>query len=276
MGGLCQAALWRTRRCARLPVPLHSPDRYCQQPARRLRRRAREFKWRDYRAKADNRYKLMTLDVDEFIRRFLIHVLPDGFHRIRHYGLFANGGRAENIARARRLLNVPAPQKAASNADGTGTVSRRHSRILVLAAAAGWSSLSSSNPGARRGVTRRFQIRSTAHDRHRPLTTLQCCSQLSLVVDRQRACSADDRSRAPAHSRGDGDRNSFIASPAPATASSGNRPPLAITTPTSQPIARGSQIPIAPGRRTVVPMPARGFLPRGLSDACHQARRTAK
>jgi hypothetical protein len=78
------------------------------------------FKWKDYRAKADNRYKLMTLDVDEFIRRFLIHVLPDGFHRIRHYGLFANGGRAENIARARRLLNAPAPQKAASDADGTG------------------------------------------------------------------------------------------------------------------------------------------------------------
>src|SRR5215813_4951798 len=84
-----------------------------------------------------------------------------------------------------------------------GTVSRRHSGILVLAAAAEWSSLTSSNPGARRDLTPRFQIRSTAHDRHRPLTTLQCCSQLSLVVDRQRACSADDRSRAPAHSRGD-------------------------------------------------------------------------
>ena len=78
------------------------------------------FKWKDYRAKDDNRYKLMTRDVDEFIRRFLIHVLPHGFHRIRHYGLFANGGRAENIARARQLLNVPAPQIAASDADGTG------------------------------------------------------------------------------------------------------------------------------------------------------------
>src|SRR6516164_4329826 len=101
-----------------------------------------------------------------------------------------------------------------------------------------------------------------------PLTTLQCCSQLSLVVDRQRACSADDRNRAPAHCRGDGDRNSFIASPGPATASSGSRPHLAVTTPASQPIARRSQIPIAPARRTVVPVPARGFLPRGLSDAC--------
>jgi hypothetical protein len=67
------------------------------------------FKWTDYRAKADARYKLMTLDADEFIRRFLIHVLPDGFHRIRHYGLFANANRAHNIALARRLLGVPDP-----------------------------------------------------------------------------------------------------------------------------------------------------------------------
>ncbi|HEY1431817.1 MAG TPA: IS91 family transposase [Stellaceae bacterium] len=78
------------------------------------------FKWKDYRAKADARYKLMTLDADEFIRRFLIHVLPDGFHRIRHYGLFANGGRAENIAQARQLLNIAAPQNAPSDADSTG------------------------------------------------------------------------------------------------------------------------------------------------------------
>jgi hypothetical protein len=48
----------------------------------------------------------LTLDVDEFIRRFLIHVLPDGFHRIRHYGLLANANRADNIALARRLLGV--------------------------------------------------------------------------------------------------------------------------------------------------------------------------
>jgi Putative transposase len=65
------------------------------------------FKWKDYRANERERAKVMTLAVDEFIRRFLIHVLPSGFHRIRHYGLFANGGRTENIARARQLLNVP-------------------------------------------------------------------------------------------------------------------------------------------------------------------------
>jgi hypothetical protein len=68
------------------------------------------FKWKDYRAKGRDRQKLMTLATDEFIRRFLIHVLPQGFHRIRHYGLFANGRRAENLARARQLLDLPAPQ----------------------------------------------------------------------------------------------------------------------------------------------------------------------
>jgi hypothetical protein len=75
------------------------------------------FKWKDYRAKADNRYQLMTLDVDEFIRRFLIHVLPDGFHRIRHYGLFANANRAANIALARRLLGVPHPAPSSADSD---------------------------------------------------------------------------------------------------------------------------------------------------------------
>jgi hypothetical protein len=70
------------------------------------------FKWKDYRANGRERHKVMTLETDEFIRRFLIHVLPSGFHRIRHYGLFANGGRAENLARARDLLDVsPQPDK---------------------------------------------------------------------------------------------------------------------------------------------------------------------
>ncbi len=68
------------------------------------------FKWKDYRAKRRERYKTMTLTAHEFIRRFLIHVLPQGFHRIRHYGLFANGGRVRNIARARQLLAMPPPE----------------------------------------------------------------------------------------------------------------------------------------------------------------------
>jgi len=65
------------------------------------------FKWKDYRVDGPERYKLMTLDTHEFIRRFLMHVLPQGFHRIRYYGLFASSKRADNIARARELLAVP-------------------------------------------------------------------------------------------------------------------------------------------------------------------------
>ena len=64
------------------------------------------FRWKDYRAKGHTRYKTMTLAADEFMRRFLLHVLPSGFHRIRHYGLIANGGRTENLAKVRALLHV--------------------------------------------------------------------------------------------------------------------------------------------------------------------------
>ena len=65
------------------------------------------FRWKDYRRDQPNRWQTMTLHPFEFIRRFLMHVLPKGFHRIRHYGLFANGNRAANIARLRELLSVP-------------------------------------------------------------------------------------------------------------------------------------------------------------------------
>jgi len=77
------------------------------------------FKWKDYRAKQRERQKIMTLATDEFIRRFLIHVLPKGLHRIRHYGLFAKSACAANIARARELLALAKPQdeQAAGVAD---------------------------------------------------------------------------------------------------------------------------------------------------------------
>jgi hypothetical protein len=67
------------------------------------------FKWKNYRVKEQNRHRTMTLTKDEFIRRFLLHVLPSGFHRIRHYGLTANTGRKKNLAKARQLLNVKVP-----------------------------------------------------------------------------------------------------------------------------------------------------------------------
>ena len=77
------------------------------------------FKVKDYRIEGPGRYKTMTLDAHEFIRRFLIHVLPKGFHRIRHYGLLASGVKANNLALARKLLDTappaPEPEDAASD-----------------------------------------------------------------------------------------------------------------------------------------------------------------
>src|ERR1700723_1607990 len=73
------------------------------------------FRWKDYRAEGRERQKIMTLATAEFIRRFLIHVLPSGSHRIRHYGLLASGTRADNIAKACRLLDVPAEQHEAAD-----------------------------------------------------------------------------------------------------------------------------------------------------------------
>jgi hypothetical protein len=66
------------------------------------------FRWKDYRAKGRTRYKTMTLGAHEFMRRFLLHVLPGGFHRIRHYGLLANPVRRQNLAKIRELLHVTA------------------------------------------------------------------------------------------------------------------------------------------------------------------------
>ena len=66
------------------------------------------FRWKDYRIKSGDRQKIMRLATTEFIRRFLIHVLPDGFHRIRHYGLLASATRKANIAKARALLGAEA------------------------------------------------------------------------------------------------------------------------------------------------------------------------
>jgi hypothetical protein len=78
------------------------------------------FKYKDYRIEGPDRYKVMTLSTDEFIRRFLMHVLPNGFHRIRHYGLFAKSARADNIARVRALLDAAAQYQADdAHADNT-------------------------------------------------------------------------------------------------------------------------------------------------------------
>jgi hypothetical protein len=73
------------------------------------------FSWKDYRHQ--DRQKLMTLSADEFIRRFLLHVLPQGFHRIRYYGLLGNRHRAEKLARCRELLAMPPPEPVQDQAE---------------------------------------------------------------------------------------------------------------------------------------------------------------
>jgi hypothetical protein len=69
------------------------------------------FTWKDYRD--HNRQKVMTVAADEFIRRFLLHVLPEGFHRIRYYGFLGNRHRAQKLARCRELLGMAAPEHQA-------------------------------------------------------------------------------------------------------------------------------------------------------------------
>ncbi|MBB5539726.1 transposase [Rhizobium giardinii] len=73
------------------------------------------FRWKDYRT--GGRQKVMILDAHEFIRRFLLHTVPDGFHRIRHYGLLANGHRQLKLDQCRSLLNVPPPEQPAKEPD---------------------------------------------------------------------------------------------------------------------------------------------------------------
>ena len=74
-----------------------------------LDKRGVTFRYKDYRRDGQARYRMMTLSADEFIRRFLLHVLPKGFHRIRHYGLLASASCKANIARAKQLMDAPMP-----------------------------------------------------------------------------------------------------------------------------------------------------------------------
>jgi hypothetical protein len=75
------------------------------------------FRWKDYRENGDHKNKIMKVAVGEFMRRFLLHVLPDGFHRIRHYGLFANGHRANKLVLCRTLLDVPIAESDHTDCD---------------------------------------------------------------------------------------------------------------------------------------------------------------
>jgi len=86
------------------------------------------FRWKDYRIKSGDRQKVMRLATPEFIRRFLIHVLPDGFHRIRHYGLLVSATRKANIRTIRALLYQNDPRLAVRSAPRTARHSRARAR----------------------------------------------------------------------------------------------------------------------------------------------------
>jgi hypothetical protein len=88
------------------------------------------FRWKDYRHAG--RRKVMTLGAGEFMRRFLLHVLPPGFHRIRHFGFLANGARAARLGLCRHLLAAPVPDKGASVGDTASSVTGAGSTTVAF------------------------------------------------------------------------------------------------------------------------------------------------
>src|SRR6202166_569947 len=111
---LRQAAVRRSESRARLSVAVYAPRRHLEPSPDRSRPTQRHVQGQELQDRRPGRYTTMTLDVGEFTRRFLIHVLPKGFHRIRHYGLFASANRVETIARVRELLELATPAAEAA------------------------------------------------------------------------------------------------------------------------------------------------------------------
>src|SRR5215813_8447716 len=119
------------------------------------------FRGKDYRQSGRHKSKVMCLDVGEFMRRFLLHVLPSGFHRIRHYGLFANGHRTDKLALCRNLLDLPSVPTDCKNDDDNSPNTPSHEprpcpccggRMIIIEI---WAALPPvSRPQARRLMTR--------------------------------------------------------------------------------------------------------------------------
>ena len=128
------------------------------------------FRWKDCRAKGRTRHKTMTLTAEEFMRGFLLHVLPCGFHRIRHYGLLANAGRRPNLARARELLGATPPDEPRTIPSAPEAAALSTTPPPASCAAAADRRCASSRPSL--GVRRSARHRRTgqAHDR----ASIQC------------------------------------------------------------------------------------------------------
>jgi len=120
------------------------------------------FSYKDYRVEGPGRYKAMTLKPGEFIRRFLMHVLPKGFHRIRHCGLLASGTKTETIARARQLIAAATPVQTA-----------QEQQAPERAAAANKPTHQCPCCGARMNIIETFKRGSTPRYRPPPPTTVR-------------------------------------------------------------------------------------------------------
>src|SRR5262245_46578947 len=215
------------------------------------------FKAKDYRIEGPGRYTTMTLATGEFIRRFLLHVLPKGFHRIRHYGLLAGTAKADMVAKVRQLLCLPATEPD----EDVATDHVQHcpccgGRMVVIETFA---------PGANRSIGRRPRRPPSAsirHERHRSVRRHR--ASCWLVRDRLRRCSPN---QAP---------HTTFGAPLMAGAyryrycthfkCARRKPPSKAPTPASlhRPPSRPGHIPIVPAAPSL--LTSRGFIPRGLSD----------
>ncbi len=144
------------------------------------------FAWKDYRQ--DGKTKVMTLDADEFIRRFLLHALPDGFHRIRHYGFLANGQRGDNLALCRRLLDAHHTMANSESADGHAkdrtTPVTSSSAPSAAAPCAELQPCRVPPPISRSTVTRHDLIAADFRHHHRHRVCCASCRQPASYADR--------------------------------------------------------------------------------------------
>ena len=142
------------------------------------------FRYKDYRRTGPERQQVMTLETHEFIRRFLLHVLPRGFHRIRHYGLLASATRKASIAHARELLAVSPPVELAKPVEPPDS----HSRHVPAAAAACASSRPLCEEASR--VRRRKRSRQPGWHRRDPARPDRILRRSTITAARDPMCAS--------------------------------------------------------------------------------------
>nr|WP_240477006.1 transposase [Roseivivax marinus] len=166
------------------------------------------FRWKDYRIKRGDRQKVMRLATDEFIRRFLIHGLPHGFHRIRHYGFLASAGHKDKVAQIRELLKTSKPPRRRMTPPHHPIRCERHAPIAVDQCASLRSSAAARyrDPGHLRGGAPQDDTADDTTDTPPALTLLPGTDKLAqLATTRQVRPSSEiyrpPRSNHPRHQR---------------------------------------------------------------------------